>query len=117
MVTESITIHVLHVISLALSSTERWRAASHPFGASSALEGWLTVFAIVALISSVILVIWLSFKHKRTEEGFRREFAELKIGMKKLRREITELSEHESDEASEQTPSEESEEPVAIRES
>ncbi len=135
MITESITTQVLHVIFLALTSTERWRAARHPFGASSAAEGWLTVFAIVALITSVILVFWLIAKHRRSEdrlkrkifeitaaaeklladyrhskERLKREVAGLTTTNEKLRLQIAKLSQQTPAEASEEMPSEESEE-------
>ncbi len=117
MITESMTTQVLHVIFLALTPTERWRAARHPFNASSAGEGWLTVFAIVALITSVILVFWLIAKHRRSEDRLKREIAGLTAANEKLRQEIAELSQQTPAEVSEQMPSEEleeSEEPVVI---
>jgi hypothetical protein len=77
MITESMTTQVLHVIFLALTPIERWGAARHPFNASSAAEGWLTVFAMAALITSVILVFWLIAKHRRSEDHFKQEIAEL----------------------------------------
>ena len=123
MITENMTTKVLHIISLALTPIERWGAAKHPFGASSAAEGWLTVLAMVALITSVILVFWLSAKHRRSLERLRREiaglglkvtFEELRQEIEELRQEIAELRQHTPAEASEQMPSEESEELVVI---
>ena len=124
MITESMTTQVLHVIFLTLTSTERWRAARHPFGASSAAEGWLTVFAMVALTTSVILVFWLSAKHRRSLERLKQEIAGLGItvAIEEVRQEVAQMmsmmNQQTPAEASEEMPSEEleeSEEPVAIQ--
>jgi lysylphosphatidylglycerol synthetase-like protein (DUF2156 family) len=144
MIIESITTQVLQVIFLALTPSERWTAARHPFNASSAAEGWLTVFAVVALITSVILVFWLIARHRRSEEclkrkifeltsadekllanyrhsaeRLKREIAGLKAANEKLRLQIAKLSQQTPAEASKEMQSEEleeSEEPVAIQE-
>ncbi|MHC4189628.1 MAG: hypothetical protein ACYSUB_08175 [Planctomycetota bacterium] len=101
---------------MALTQTERWRATKQSFNASSAAEGWLTFFAMAALIISVILVFWLSAKNRRSKDGFRHEIAGLTADIEELQQESAELSQHASAEASEEMPSEESEEPVAIQE-
>lgn len=140
MITESMTTQVLHVISLVLTPTERWRAVRHPFGASSAAEGWLTVFAMVALITAVILIIWLIAENRRSEDRLKREIDRLTAANKnqytkyrssedrfkleiaglttaneKLQQEIAKLGQQKPAEVSEQMPSGESEEPVAIQ--
>jgi len=115
MITENMTTQVLYVIFLALKPTERWRAARHPFGASSAVEGWLTVFAMVALITAVILIIWLITENRRSEDRLKREIAGLTAANEKLQKEIVKLGQQKPAEVSEQMPSEESEEPVAIQ--
>jgi hypothetical protein len=120
MIIESTTIQLLQVIFLALKPTERWRAARHPFNASSAAEGWLTVFAMVALIIAVILMIWLTAKRRRSEDIIKRKIAELTTTNIKLQQEIDKLGQQKQAEVSEQMPSEEleeSEEPVAIQKS
>jgi uncharacterized membrane protein len=124
MITESMTTQVLHVIFSALTPAERWRAARHPFGASSAAEGWLTVFAIAALITSVILMFWLSAKHRRSMERLKQEIAGLGItvAIEEVRQEVAQMmsmmNQQTPAEASKEMPSEElkeSEEPVAIQ--
>ena len=119
MIIESTTIQLLQVIFLALKPTERWRAAKHPFNASSAAEGWLTIFAMVALIIAVILMIWLTAKRRRSEDIIKRKIAELTSVNIKLQQEIDKLAQQKTAEVSEQMPSEEleeSKEPVAIQE-
>jgi hypothetical protein len=117
MITESMITQLLHFIFLALKPTELLGAAKHPFNASSAAEGWLTVFAMAALITSVILVLWLIAKRQRSEDRFRQEIAGLTDYIfDEPRQESAELSQHASAEASEEMPSEKSEEPVAIQE-
>ncbi len=135
MITENMTTQVLYVIFLALKPTERWRAARHPFGASSAVEGWLTVFAMVALITAVILIIWLITdnrrsedrlkreiagltaanknqyaKYRRSEDSLKREIAGLTAANEKLQQEITKLGQQTPAKASEKMPSEKSKE-------
>lgn len=92
MITESITIKGLHVISLALTPTERWNAAKGSFGTISIAEAWLTVFAVVALIISVILLFRIFAKYKRSENYLNQKITELTIANVKLRRENTELT-------------------------
>lgn len=65
MITESITIQGVNTISLALTPIERWEVARCPLNTSSAAEAWLTVFVLVVLIISVILLFRVSarFRH------------------------------------------------------
>jgi len=128
MITENMTTHVLHVILLALKPSERWSAARHPFGASSATEGWLTVLAIAALITAVILIIWLSAENRRSLERLKQEVSGLglTVAIEEVRQEVAQMmsmiGQQTPAEASEEMPSEESEEvqeskqPVAIEE-
>ncbi len=67
MITESLTIQVLHIISLALTPIEQWEAAKRYFYTASSAEAWLTVFAVFALIILVILLFWLSAKRRNSE--------------------------------------------------
>jgi hypothetical protein len=66
MITESLTIQVLHIISLALTPIEQWEAAKRYFYTASSAEARLTVFAVVALIILVILLFWLSAKRRNS---------------------------------------------------
>ena len=88
MITESITIQGLHAISLALTPIERWGVARGPFNTASAAEVrlmvTLTVFAVVVLIISVILLFWARAKY--------RHIAKLTVTNEKLRQEIAELN-------------------------
>lgn len=92
MITESITIQGLHVISLALTPIERWEAARHPFSTGSATEWLLTVFAVVALIISVILLFWVFAKYRRSEHRLNLKISELTVTNIKQRQENDELT-------------------------
>jgi uncharacterized membrane protein YbhN (UPF0104 family) len=116
MIIEITTTKLLQVISLALTSTERWAAARHAFNASSAVEGWLTGFAMAALIISTILVFFLSANHRRSLDDFRKQIAGLTTQIIKLQQKIAGLSQYAPVEELEQEPSEVSEETVAIPE-
>ncbi|MHC4204519.1 MAG: hypothetical protein ACYSTT_07690 [Planctomycetota bacterium] len=85
------TIQVLHVVFLALTPMERWGAAGQEFG-FSAVEGWLTGFAMAALIISLILVFFLSANHKRSLDSFRRQIDGITAANDELRQEIAKLS-------------------------
>ena len=88
MITENMTIQGLHVISLALTPIERWGVARGPFNTASAAEVrlmvTLTVFAVVVLIISVILLFLTRAKH--------RHIAKLTVTNEKLRQKIAELN-------------------------
>ena len=116
MIIESITTQVLQIFLLALTPSERWAASKHLFGASTAAEGWLTVFAIAALVTAVVLVIWLSAENKRSLERLQRDVTELGLtaAIEELRRQIAELGQYTPTVVTEQMPSEEPGEPVAI---
>jgi cell division protein FtsL len=116
MIMESVTTQLLQVTFLALTPTERMAAAKQSWDLS-AVETWLTGYAMAALIISVILVFFLSAKHRRSLESFRLKIASLTADIDKLQQEITELSQYVPDEASKQMLLQESEEPVTIRES
>jgi len=72
MITESLTIQVLHIISLALTPIEQWEAAKRYFYTASSAEARLTVFAVVALIILVILLFRLSAKRRNSEHRLTR---------------------------------------------
>ncbi len=92
MITESITIQGLHVISLALTPTEKWGAAGGSFSISSVTEFWLAVLAVVALIISVILLFWLFARYGRTEHSLNQSVSKLTATNIKLRQENNELT-------------------------
>jgi len=114
---ESMTTYVLQVVLLALTPTERWAAARNPLNGSSAVEGWLTGFAMAALIISLILVFFLSANHRRSLDSFKHKIDALTSEIKGLKQEIAELRQYKSNDEPEQAPSEESEELVAIQKS
>ena len=113
---ESMTTYVLQVVLLALTPTERWAAARHSFNGSSAVEGWLTGFAMAALIISLILVFFLSANHKRSLDSFKRKIDGLTTETTGLKQEMKELRQYTPDTEHEQAPSEKSKEPVAVLE-
>lgn len=117
MITESMTTQLLHVVPSALTTTERWGAAGQQFDSYSAVEGWLTGFAMAALIISLILVFFLSANHKRSLDGFRSRIDGLTAHIEELRQHISELEQQAPAEVSKQTPPGESEELVAIKNS
>jgi len=92
MITESITIQGLHVISLTLTPTERWEAARGSFSIGSTAEWLLTVFAVVALIISVILLFWVFAKYRRSEHRLNLNISELTVTNIKQRQENDELT-------------------------
>ena len=60
MIIESMIEQMLHVLLLALTPAERWGAARHPFGASSATEGWEKELLIKVLTRKTLLSsVWL----------------------------------------------------------
>jgi hypothetical protein len=91
MIPESMTIQGLYGICLALTPAQRWKAARGPFATSSGAEGWLTLFAVVALIISVVLLFWVFAKHKRTERSLKQKIADLAATNRKLQRAIAQL--------------------------
>jgi len=91
MITESISIQGLYIISLALTPIEWWEATRRLFKISWAAETCLIVFALVALIIAVILVLRESAKHSHSEHRLKQMNAELTATNEKLRQEIVEL--------------------------
>jgi predicted PurR-regulated permease PerM len=81
---ESMTMQWLHIIYLTLTPIKRWEAAKRPFmSTTSPAETWLTVFGIVVLIVSVILLFVVRAKHK--------QIARLTATKQKLLQQITGL--------------------------
>ena len=77
---------------MALTPTERWEAARGSFSIGSAAEWLLTVFAVVALIISVILLFWVFAKYRRSEHRLNQDISELTITNIKQRQENDELT-------------------------
>ena len=117
MIIEIMTTQVLQVILSTITSSGRLGAAGQPFDTYSAVEGWLTGFAMAALIISLILVFYLSANHKRSLDSFKRQINGLTTHIEELRQHIAELDQQAPGRASEQTPSEESKEFAAIQNS
>ena len=89
MITENMTIQGLHVIFLALTPMERWEAARGRFDANSAIGTWLTVFAVLALIISLVLLFWVFATYRRSANSLNQKITELTILNIKLRQENT----------------------------
>jgi hypothetical protein len=114
---ESMTIQMLQVVLSGIVHTGRLAAAGQPFDAYSAVEAWLTGFAMAALIISLILVFFLSAKHQRSLENFRRQIDGLTAHIDELRQKIAELGGQTPTKMRAQMPSEEAEELVGIQKS
>lgn len=117
MIIESMTIKLLHIIPSALTITERWSNSEQQFDAYSAVEGWLTGFAMAALIISLILVFFQSANHKRSLENFKCQIDGLTARIEELRQQIAEPDQQAPHQASEQKLTEEPEELVTIQNS
>jgi cell division protein FtsB len=82
MITESLAIKGLQIISLALTPTQRWEAAS---ASEVRLMVTLTVFALLTLFISVILLFWARAKYKciaqltATNEELHQEISKIKM--------------------------------------
>jgi len=114
---ESITTHVLQVILVAVTQAGRSGTAGQEFDAYSAVEGWLTGFAMAALIISLILVFHLSANHKRALDDFKHQITGLSVHIEELEQHMAELEQQAPAKVSEQVSLEESEELVAIQKS
>ena len=91
MIAESITIQGLHLIALSLTANEKWKAASS-FTSSTKVEGLLTVLAMIALITAIVLLFWMFAKYRRTEHELNIKITGLSINNVKLRQEIKQLT-------------------------
>ncbi len=97
MIAENMTIKGLYVISLALTPAEKWRSARQPFDTGPASETWLTIFAVVALIISLILLIWVIVQYRRTERRLKQKVEELTATKEQLQEEIVQLKNDQLD--------------------
>ncbi len=91
MVIESMVVEGLYTISLALSATDKWKAAGNPFHSGSKAEGWLTALAVVALIISEILLFWVFNKYRRSEQKLNQKLTDLTVTNVKQRQENEKL--------------------------
>ena len=114
---ESMTVQILQVVPLGTTHAGRLAAAGQPFDSYSAVEGWLTGFAMAALIISLILVFFLSSKHRHSLDNFRRQIDGLTAHIDELQQRIAELDQQKPAKASEQLSHQESKELVGIQES
>jgi hypothetical protein len=87
MIGESMFVKGLYVISLALSATEKWKAAGSPFNTGSKTDGWLTVLAVIALIISEILLFWVLSKYRHSEQQLNQKITDLTVANIKMRQE------------------------------
>jgi uncharacterized protein YlxW (UPF0749 family) len=87
MITRTIFVEGLIIISLALSSAERWQAARSSFKSGVRAEGLLACFAVLALIVSEILLFYVFNKNKRSEEQLNKKVNDLTITNVKMRQE------------------------------
>lgn len=91
MMTENIILQELYVISLSLTSTEKWRAAGS-FASHTKIEGLFTVLAMIALITAIILLFWVFSKYRRSEHELNIKLTGLSVNNIKLRQEIKQLT-------------------------
>ena len=93
------TIQGLHIIFLALTPIKRWEAARRPFiNPASTAETWLTIFGVVVLIVSILLLFLVRAKNKHiaaltaAKEKLLREIAGLKQKITGLQQKIAGLN-------------------------
>jgi hypothetical protein len=92
MIIESMTIEGVQAITLALSATEKWKAAGTPFGIGSKAEILLTAAAVVALIISEMLLFWVFSKYRCSEQRLNQKLTDLTIVNVKQRQENDKLT-------------------------
>ena len=87
MITESMFVEGLYTISLALSASDKWKAARTPFGVGSKTEVLLTGLAVAALIISEVLLFWVFSKYRRSEHKLNQKLTDLTVTNVKQRQE------------------------------
>lgn len=85
------SIQGLALIFLGLTPGERWNAAGDPFKTGPSVETLFTIFAVVALITAVVLLFYVMAKHKKTEALLEENIARLTAGNDRLRQQIDEI--------------------------
>ena len=88
MIIESMAFEGLYTISLALSASEKWKAAGTPFGIGSTSEVLLTGFAVAALLVSELLLFWVFSKYRRSVQQLNQKLTDLTVTNVKQRQEI-----------------------------
>jgi len=88
MIIESMAFEGLYTISLALSASEKWKAAGTPFGIGSKSELLLTTFAVAALLISELLLFWVFSKYRRSVQELNQKLTDLTVTNVKQRQEI-----------------------------
>jgi len=94
MITESIAIQGLYIIPLAVRQSNPLRAVRNSFASGtsdSSAMGFLTLFAMIALVAAVILLIWVFTKNRRSEDSLNEKITDLQIKSIKLRQKNDEL--------------------------
>ena len=87
MITETMAIEGLYVLSLALTSTEKWQAAGSSLKTGLRAEGLFIGFAVFALVVTEILLFYVFSKNKRSEEHLNQKINDLTVTNVKLRQE------------------------------
>ncbi|MHC4532866.1 MAG: hypothetical protein ACYS6K_02845 [Planctomycetota bacterium] len=87
MITESMFVEGLYTITLALSASDKWKAARTPFGIGSKTEILLTGLAVAALIISEVLLFWVFSKYRRSEQQLNQKITDLTVTNVKQRQE------------------------------
>lgn len=87
MITETMAVQGLYIISLALSSTEKWQAAGSSLKPGLRAEGLFIGFAVFALVITEILLFYVFKKNKRSEEQLNQKTNDLTVTNVKLRQE------------------------------
>jgi len=87
MIIESMAFEGLYTISLALSASEKWKAAGTPFGIGSKSELLLTTFAVAALLISELLLFWVFSKYRRSVQELNQKLTDLTVTNVKQRQE------------------------------
>jgi len=84
MIVETVVVQGSYIISLAMSSAERFKAAESSFNTG---EEFLTALAVIALLISEMLLFYVFSKNKRSEEQLNHKIADLTITTIELRQE------------------------------
>jgi cell division protein FtsL len=91
MIIENMTSQMLYVVSLSLTSTEKWKAAGS-FTSGSKVEGLFTALAMIALITAIVLLFWMFSKYRCAEHDLNIKITELTVNNIQLRQENNELT-------------------------
>ena len=116
MLIENIAIKLLQANLLAVTQTGSTGIA-YMYSSFKALETWLTYFAMVALVISLLLMFWLSANHKCCINNYNRLICSSSDDIDMLRKEVARLSQKISDRMSGKIYSNECEKPFVVSES